>query len=70
MSCTNLQQALEELLRSLELGRDDTLIYQYLGRTYAVMDDQEEADTCFLRTISYYQRALEVNEDAAGFIRK
>lgn len=57
------QQALEELLRSLELGRDDTLIYQYLGRTYAVMDDQEEADTCFLRTISYYQRALEVNED-------
>lgn len=51
------------MLRSLELGRDDTLIYQYLGRTYAVMDDQEKADTCFLRTISYYQRALEVNED-------
>ncbi len=56
-------EALEQLERSRQLGRDDTLLYQYLGRVWLRLGKEETADAYFLRALHYYERALEINED-------
>lgn len=57
------EQARSDLNDAHLLGRDDTLLYQYMGRVYQSLDQNEQAELCFQRALTYYQRAFDNYED-------
>lgn len=59
----HLKKALVALRKARALGRDDTLLYRYLGKTQSALGKQKEAASSLHQALTYYQRALDLQED-------
>lgn len=57
------QEALKKLQEAQRLGRDDTMLYQYLGRVWQCLGEEEKAQACYERALAYYERALDNYDD-------